>query len=62
MSVTNPLNQYPERAEDYWLNFAEQLTGLKDDEALEKMTPAVARLSDLFTVNRPEKKLSLIHI
>lgn len=53
---TNPLNQYPESAEDYWLNFVEQLTGLKDDEALEKMTPAVARLSDLFTVDRPEKK------
>jgi alcohol dehydrogenase YqhD (iron-dependent ADH family) len=50
MSVINPLNQYPTKAEEYWLNFAEEITGLKDEEALEKITPAVARLSDLFTV------------
>jgi SAM-dependent methyltransferase len=56
MSEINPLNQYPEIAENYWHNFAEQITGLKDEEALEKITPSVARLSDLFTVDRPEKK------
>jgi SAM-dependent methyltransferase len=56
MSETNPLNQYPEVAEDYWLNFAQGFTGLVGEEALEKITPAVARLSDLFTVDRPEKK------
>jgi len=56
MSVINRLNQYPEVAESYWLNFVEELTGLNDEEALEKITPAVAKLSDLFTVDRPEKK------
>ncbi|MEI6121345.1 MAG: hypothetical protein WCP90_02390, partial [Opitutae bacterium] len=56
MSETNPLNQYPEVAENYWLNFAEQITALKDEEALEKITPSVARLSDLFTIDRPDKK------
>ena len=56
MSETNPLNQYPEIAEDYWLNFAQEITGLVGEEALEKITPSVARLSDLFTVDRPEKK------
>jgi SAM-dependent methyltransferase len=56
MSETNPLNQYPEIAEEYWLNFAEQITGLKEEEALEKITPSVGRLSDLFTIDRPDKK------
>ena len=56
MSETNPLNHYPKIGEDYWLNFAQKLTGLTGEEALEKITPAVGRLSDLFTVDRPEKK------
>jgi hypothetical protein len=60
MSVINPLNQYPKKAEEYWLNFAQEITGLRDEEALEKIAPAVARLSDLFTVDRPEKSFQTI--
>lgn len=56
MSETNPLNQYPQVAEDYWLNFAQAVTGMNGEEALEKVTPSVAKLSDLFTTDRPEKK------
>ncbi len=56
MSETNPLNQYPEVAEDYWINFVQQTTGMNGEEALEKITPSVARLSDLFTIDRPDKK------
>ena len=56
MSETNPLNHYPQVAEDYWLNFAQEITGKHGEEALEKITPFVAKLSDLFTVDRPEKK------
>jgi len=56
MSETNPLNHYPQVAEDYWLNFAQEITGKHSEEALEKITPSVAKLSDLFTVDRPEKK------
>lgn len=56
MSEINPLNQYPETAENFWQSQVEEITGLKGDEALEKITPSVARLSDLFTIDRPEKK------
>ena len=56
MSETNPLNHYPQVAEEYWLNFAQEITGKHGEEALEKITPSVAKLSDLFTVDRPEKK------
>ena len=56
MSETNPLNQYPQVAEDYWLNFAQAITGMNGEEAFEKITPSVAKLSDLFTIDRPDKK------
>ena len=56
MSETNPLNHYPQVAEEYWLNFAQEITVKHGEEALEKITPSVAKLSDLFTVDRPEKK------
>lgn len=55
MSVINSLNKYPAQAEDFWIQRAEKLTGLSGQEALEKITPAVARLSDLFTTERPIK-------
>ncbi|MEI6598442.1 MAG: hypothetical protein WCL22_05310, partial [bacterium] len=55
MLVTNPRLQYPALAEAYWLQQAQELTLLNDSEALERLTPSVAQLSDLFTTERPAK-------
>ena len=55
MLVTNPRLQYPASAEAYWLQQAQELTLLNDAEALERLTPSVAQLSDLFTTERPAK-------
>lgn len=49
----NPLHQYPKKAEAYWIKQAEEVTGLAGEEALERMTPYVSELSDLFTIDRP---------
>lgn len=52
MSPTDLL-AYPESAEAFWVGQAELAAGRVGDEALERMTPAVAHLSDLFTTERP---------
>lgn len=46
---------YPAEAESFWVSAAEAATGLRGDEALERLAPAVAKLSDLFTTERPDK-------
>ncbi len=55
MWVTNPRLHYPASAEAYWLQQAQELTQLNEAEALERLIPTVAKLSDLFTTERPEK-------
>lgn len=47
---------YPAAAEAFWVGQAESVAEKLGDEALERMTPAVAHLSDLFTTERPDKK------
>lgn len=47
---------YPAALEHFWLARARQVTGENEPfAALEKIRPAVQRLSDLFTTARPEK-------
>jgi len=46
---------YPATLAAWWLAEAEQATGLRGDEALERLEPVVGRLSDGFTVGRPER-------
>lgn len=55
MSETNSRLLYPEAAESHWLHQAEAMTQLQANEAIERMIPFVAQLSDLFTTERPEK-------
>ena len=55
MLEINPHLRYPAAAEAYWLQQAEALTHLQGDAALERLTPIVAQLSNLFTTERPEK-------
>jgi hypothetical protein len=55
MSPTDLL-AYPSEAEAFWIAQAELAAEKLGDEALERMTPAVAHLSDLFTTERPDKK------
>ena len=55
MSPTDLL-AYPAEAEAFWIAQAELAAEKLGDEALERMTPAVAHLSDLFTTERPDKK------
>lgn len=55
MSPTDRL-AYPAEAEAFWIAQAEQAAEKVGEEALERMTPAVAHLSDLFTTERPDKK------
>ncbi|MFM2211389.1 MAG: hypothetical protein RL639_583 [Verrucomicrobiota bacterium] len=55
MSPTDLL-AYPESAEAFWVGQAELAAERVGDEALERMTPAVAHLSDLFTTERPDRK------
>lgn len=56
MSLTNSSIAYPVEAEAFWVGQAELVAEKLGDEALERMTPAVAHLSDLFTTERPGKK------
>lgn len=56
MSPVEPHLAYPAEAEAFWIAEAEQAAEKVGDEALERMTPAVAHLSDLFTTERPDKK------
>ena len=46
---------YPESAEAFWVGQAEMAAERAGDEALERLTPAVAHLSDLFTTERPDR-------
>ena len=56
MSPTDSPVAYPAEAEAFWVGQAELVSEKIGDEALERMTPAVAHLSDLFTTERPGKK------
>ncbi len=56
MSPTDSRLTYPSAAEAFWVSQAELVTEKVGDEALERLTPAVAHLSDLFTTERPDKK------
>jgi SAM-dependent methyltransferase len=56
MSPTDSSIAYPAEAEAFWVDQAELVSEKLGDEALERMTPAVAHLSDLFTTERPDKK------
>ena len=56
MSPTEAHLAYPEAAEAFWISQAELAAERVGDEALERMTPAVAHLSDLFTTERPDRK------
>jgi len=56
MSPTDSPIAYPAEAEAFWVAQAELAAEKVGDEALERMTPAVAHLSDLFTTERPDKK------
>lgn len=56
MSPTESAIAYPPEAEAFWVVQAELASEKIGDEALERMTPAVAHLSDLFTTERPDKK------
>ena len=56
MSPTDSSIAYPVEAEAFWVGQAELTSEKLGDEALERMTPAVAHLSDLFTTERPDKK------
>lgn len=54
MSGAEPPDAYPAPLEAAWLGLAEAATGARGDEALDRIRPSVARLSDLFTVGRPD--------
>jgi hypothetical protein len=56
MSETNPWSTYPSSAEAFWAKHAEQTTERQGEDALTLLIPAVAHLSDLFTIERPDKK------
>ena len=48
MSPTNSSIAYPVEAEAFWVGQAELVAEKLGDEALERMTPAVAQLVGLF--------------
>ena len=56
MSPAEHPASYPAEAEAFWIGEAEAAAEKSGDEALERMTPAVAHLSDLFTTERPDRK------
>lgn len=56
MSRTEEHLAYPAAAEAFWVGQAELAAEKVGEEALERMTPAVAHLSDLFTTERPDQK------
>ncbi len=53
MSPPEPPGLLPAEVEAAWLALGERATGLSGEEALERLRPSVARLSDLFTLARP---------
>lgn len=53
MSRPEPGVGYPAAAEAFWIGQAEAITERLGDPALERLTSAVAELSDLFTTERP---------
>ncbi len=53
MSRAEGVFAYPAAAEAFWIGQAELADDRTGDEALERLTPAVAHLSDLFTTERP---------
>lgn len=55
MSPTDSRLTYPAAAEAFWVGQSEIVAEKVGDEALERLTPAVAHLSDLFTTERPAK-------
>lgn len=54
MSAADDWGAYPAAAEVHWVGRAEAATDLIGDAAFERLAHAVARLSDLFTTERPE--------
>lgn len=54
MSAAEGWGDYPAAAEAHWIGRAEAATDLLGDAAFERLAHAVARLSDLFTTERPE--------
>ena len=54
MSADEGWGDYPATAEAHWIGRAEAATDLLGDAAFERLAHAVARLSDLFTTERPE--------
>ncbi|NBX34284.1 class I SAM-dependent methyltransferase [bacterium] len=54
MSEADGWGAYPVAAEAHWLGRAEAATDLIGEAAVERLAHAVARLSDLFTTERPE--------
>jgi len=55
ISVAETRGALPPAVEAAWVARAETLTGSTGHEALEKLRPAVAHLSDLFTLERPSQ-------
>lgn len=56
MSPGDDFLAYPPAAESFWVGEAERVMERSGEEALEKLTGAVAHLSDLFTTERPSKQ------
>ncbi len=55
MSETKSLRcGYPAEAEAFWVRQAEGATALQGEASLERLTASVAKLSDLFTTERPK--------
>ena len=54
MSEPGFWSAYPASAEAFWVGAAERETTASGDEALERLASGVARLSDLFTTDRPD--------
>jgi len=54
MSAVETWGAYPAAAEAHWVAQAELATDLVGDAAVERLAFSVARLSDLFTTERPE--------
>lgn len=54
MSAAEGWGDYPAAAEAHWIGRAEAATDLLGDAAFERLAHSVARLSDLFTTERPE--------
>jgi len=53
MSATERPDAYPAALEAAWVRMGEAAVGARGEDALDRIRPGVARLSDLFTVARP---------